>query len=307
MNPPPIHQSINQPSSPMRTGKIARLPNSIRHQLNLRLQDNQPAKSILLWLNNLPQFQSILKSHFDSRPVSKQNLSEWCHGGFRDWQVRQDALELFNSLETKSPGQDPLPELTADKLQRWLVLQYAAAAKSLSAISDDPDASWRRLRQFCADISRLRRAELFAQRLDLEHEWLALDKSNSEARKEKQFWQWTRRPEIRQKLAPKDPDNRALSSLTSYLEYRDLLSKLVRASGDRITEPVVAEPSSPPSPPEEDTRTVAEPTPAPSHEELPGDIQPDDPATQPSSPAAPTGITALNKQHFPCNHSPVIL
>ena len=39
----------------MRTGKIARLSNPIRHQLNLRLADNPPAKSILLWLNNIHQ------------------------------------------------------------------------------------------------------------------------------------------------------------------------------------------------------------------------------------------------------------
>src|SRR2546429_5688664 len=38
-----------------RTGKIARLPHAIREQLNLRIQDNQRGKSLLQWLNDLPE------------------------------------------------------------------------------------------------------------------------------------------------------------------------------------------------------------------------------------------------------------
>ena len=38
----------------MRTGQIARPPRKIRHQLNHRLADGQPAETVLAWLNDLP-------------------------------------------------------------------------------------------------------------------------------------------------------------------------------------------------------------------------------------------------------------
>ena len=56
-----------------RTGKIARLPRDIRHALNTRLTDGEPGPDILRWLNNLPDVKSVLKSNFDSRPISAQN------------------------------------------------------------------------------------------------------------------------------------------------------------------------------------------------------------------------------------------
>src|SRR3954468_6317546 len=43
-----------------RIGKVARLPHSLREQLNLRLLDHEPAKSILPWLNSLPEVKAIL-------------------------------------------------------------------------------------------------------------------------------------------------------------------------------------------------------------------------------------------------------
>src|SRR5437764_104338 len=82
-----------------RTGKIARLPHSIREQLNLRLQNNERGKSILKWLNELPEVQTVLKEHFKGNPVGLQNLTEWKQGGFNDWQIRQDALQLAGSLD----------------------------------------------------------------------------------------------------------------------------------------------------------------------------------------------------------------
>jgi hypothetical protein len=58
-----------------RIGKIARLPKTVREKLNLRLEDNEPAKEILEWLNGLPQTQKVLKSLFNGAPINKQNLS----------------------------------------------------------------------------------------------------------------------------------------------------------------------------------------------------------------------------------------
>jgi len=81
-----------------RLGKIARLPHSIREQLNLKLHDNVPAKSILPWLNSLSETKAILAAHFDNRPVTKQNLSEWKQGGFRDWLLQFNAANFLQFL-----------------------------------------------------------------------------------------------------------------------------------------------------------------------------------------------------------------
>jgi hypothetical protein len=38
-----------------RNGKIARLPQEIREQVNRRLEDGEPGKQIAEWLNGLPE------------------------------------------------------------------------------------------------------------------------------------------------------------------------------------------------------------------------------------------------------------
>src|SRR5215475_4964078 len=78
-----------------RIGKIARIPHSIREQLNLRLHDHQPHKTILPWLNSLPEVKAVLAADFDNRPITKQNLSEWKQGGFRDWLLQYHASQFL--------------------------------------------------------------------------------------------------------------------------------------------------------------------------------------------------------------------
>ncbi len=81
-----------------RTGKIARLPHHIRDQLNGRLYEGEPAKHLALWLNSLPEVQAILAAGFGAKPIRPQNLSEWKQGGYRDWLLQQEALELVRRL-----------------------------------------------------------------------------------------------------------------------------------------------------------------------------------------------------------------
>src|SRR5690348_12700177 len=106
-------------TSSTRNGKIAHLPHTIREQLNLRLQNKDQARTILPWLNSLPEVKKILADHFDSRPITKQNLSEWKHGGYRDWLIRQDALEFVQNLDSAQDlGDKSLSGNFTDKLAR---------------------------------------------------------------------------------------------------------------------------------------------------------------------------------------------
>jgi len=66
----------------------------------------------------------------------------------------------------------------------------------------DPDRKWTALRQFSNDISRLRRSTIADDFLQVQRDWLALSQSTTADRKEKEFWKWTRRPDIEKKLFP---------------------------------------------------------------------------------------------------------
>ena len=55
----------------MKLGKIGRLPRVIREQVNRRLQNDEPAASLLEWLNSLPEVKAALAAEFGGCPVSK--------------------------------------------------------------------------------------------------------------------------------------------------------------------------------------------------------------------------------------------
>ncbi len=163
----------------MRTGKIARLPHDIREQLNRRLSDGEQAHSILNWLNSLPEVQAVLAANFDGRPLNQVNLTHWRDGGYRDWLVRQDALDFLQELDdAEALGHESLSDPIGASLAHWVALHYAASAKALIANEQNPSAKWTRLRELCADVTRLRRSELAAERLDLEHAWLDLERED---------------------------------------------------------------------------------------------------------------------------------
>src|ERR1041385_1738072 len=152
----------NEQHMKTRTGKIARLPHSIREQLNRRIQNNERAKTVCHWLNSLPEVQAALKQEFKASPISPQNLSEWKRGGFHDWQIRQDALYLAGNLDDENSFcHKSLTGAFSEKLARWLTLRLAAAAQNLAAAEPpNPRLQWLRLRELCADVARLRRGAL---------------------------------------------------------------------------------------------------------------------------------------------------
>ena len=210
-----------------RIGKIARLSHNLREHLNLKLHDGLPAKSILPWLNSLPEVKTILAADFDSRPITKQNLSEWKHGGFRDWLLQYHAaqfLQFIPSDSSSAESQDGTGQLqnppnkysqhatrttnglthgTHDiqgtpliaRLLLWTQLQYTTMARHIDS-ETDPERKWTALRQFANDISRLRRSAIADDFLQIQRDWLALSQSNSTEKKELEFCKWIKRPDI---------------------------------------------------------------------------------------------------------------
>ena len=92
-----------------RNGKIARLPKPIREELNRRLDQGAPGGPLLQWLNSLPEVQAVLAADFGGRPINKQSLSQWRHGGYAEWLRLREALALAGQCppEPGSPRRWP--------------------------------------------------------------------------------------------------------------------------------------------------------------------------------------------------------
>jgi len=74
-----------------RNGKIARLPQPIREQINRRLLNGDEGKLIAEWLNTLPEVTGLMAAEFDGQPINETNLSNWKLGGYRDREAQQEA------------------------------------------------------------------------------------------------------------------------------------------------------------------------------------------------------------------------
>src|SRR5206468_3282012 len=102
-----------------RTSKIARLPRKTREELNQRLDNGQQNKLVLQWVNSLPEVQALLAAEFEGEAITKQNLNKWKKSGFRNWQLRQAALDFTQDALPDELDQSALEKMSA-KLIRCL-------------------------------------------------------------------------------------------------------------------------------------------------------------------------------------------
>ncbi|MGP8201409.1 MAG: tetratricopeptide repeat protein [Limisphaerales bacterium] len=171
-----------------RIGKIARLPEQIREQLNCRLQDGESGPSILAWLNSMDEVKAVLAQQFGGREITASNLSDWRRGGYRDWETQQITLDEARRVMSEG-GQLAKTgnKAMADNLAVWLTGRYVVATRKLMENSDDP-AAWKMLRELCHDVVALRRGDHSVEWLRIEREKLKLQrkKQNSDREKLKQ-------------------------------------------------------------------------------------------------------------------------
>ncbi|HVY69928.1 MAG TPA: hypothetical protein VHH73_08355 [Verrucomicrobiae bacterium] len=152
-----------------RVGKIARLPRAIREQLNERLDEGAQAPELLDWLNGLDEVKALLAREFDGKPVSPQNLSKWRQGGYEDWLVHNEAVELAGRLQEEAVdlnGEERPKRSLAELMMTWLTARYAVAVRQLG--KPDQEGQWDKLRELCADLTRIRKIEQSQRRLELE-------------------------------------------------------------------------------------------------------------------------------------------
>jgi hypothetical protein len=143
-----------------RNGKIAHLPGLVRDELNQRLENGEEGATLLPWLNALPEVQESLKENFDAVPISKQNLSEWRQGGFREWQVRDELIVQARQLSDSAEEMEEYVDspLLAGQLAVVLAARYAAL---LNSWDGEPDPKFeeklRLLRGLNRDIALLQK------------------------------------------------------------------------------------------------------------------------------------------------------
>ncbi len=185
-----------------RTGKIARLPQEIRRQLNRRLDDGECGKGLVEWLNSLPEVQSVMAAEFEGRVITEQNLSEWKQRGYREWVVQQETLEQVKrmALDADELGQ-ATGELLTDKLAVCLAGRYAMAVAEWDGNPESGIGSKLRvLRALAQDVVELRRGDHSAARLKIEQARLEDERNEANRVIEDLFWEWAKKPENRDKI-----------------------------------------------------------------------------------------------------------
>jgi hypothetical protein len=159
------------------TGKIGRLPTTLRNQLGHRLEDGLAGTEILAWLNQLPEVQQILDDHFDGRPITEQNLSDWRQAGHLEWVQREEARQAIVGLAEQA---DDVNELVGCRhLVDEFALVVVAAIHRLSRLllSDEVNLEkrWQRLREINRELAQLRKQDHEATKLRLAEERCAVE------------------------------------------------------------------------------------------------------------------------------------
>ena len=159
-----------------RRGKIARLPQPIREQINHRFENGEEGKQITEWLNTLPEVASLMAAEFDGQPISDNNLSNWKLGGYRDWQAQQAALESALQFQSEAAqlSQGGGSHL-ADQLALCVTARLAAALRNSFADDDDPAQALEELGRLRRNLVALSKGDHTGQRVQIQREKLELD------------------------------------------------------------------------------------------------------------------------------------
>jgi len=159
-----------------RKGKIARLPQDVREELNRRLADGEPGKGLVAWLNGHPKVKAVLAAQFGGQEVSEPNLSRWKTGGFKDWLAEE--REQSQSRELMEEAKDlaaTSEEPFTNHLSTMLAARYAVAmAQWKGPVTDEFRQKLKALGTLCHDVTRLRREDHQSLWIELEQERMEL-------------------------------------------------------------------------------------------------------------------------------------
>jgi hypothetical protein len=162
------------------TGKIARLPEDIREQLNKRLLDGLGGNEILAWLNDLPAVKEILAAQFSGVPVNHENLSNWRHSGYERWRRHQRTQDLRKYAADITKAADGQFAPAAAAVASGKIFEFL---DSTEAAQSDPN----NLVRCSAAAAALLKMEQNNERLTIARERLRQHETGLRLRRDKQF------------------------------------------------------------------------------------------------------------------------
>ena len=174
-----------------RTGKIARLPKTIRQELNRLLEDGWTGSKLLEWLNGLPDVQAVLEVEFGGQPISKSNLSHWRAGGYADWLRHQEAHNQLRLMigESCDLQEQEYDGLICDHISRLAAVELARQTRELTAI-EDPEKRWTKFQELSRELSRFQNGAHSARYAQIRWErWQSEQQQKEFSREEKRAYE----------------------------------------------------------------------------------------------------------------------
>ena len=140
-------------------GKIGRLPKCIRDMLGQRIEDGEPGKGLVQWINGLPGVQEILKEQFGGRSITEQNLSEWKQTGHPEWLRQEETRSLVSRLTEQSDDLDEAADgqEISDRYASVLAVELIRQAMTRLEKETDPEKRWQIICEVHRVFSQLRR------------------------------------------------------------------------------------------------------------------------------------------------------
>ena len=89
-----------------RNGKVARLPEAVRNQINRMLDDGFAYRAIL---KNLHESSAEALPH----SLSEMNISNWVHGGYQDWRRQRLEEQVISDAVRTRERPPPAPSSSA--------------------------------------------------------------------------------------------------------------------------------------------------------------------------------------------------
>jgi len=178
-----------------RNGKIARLPRYLRDNLNRRLQDGEPGRNLVVWLNSLQAVQDVMGDFFNGMPISEQNLSEWKQGGFLEWQKHEESLEWVRQVTEQADDLSAEAGLVplSDRLSGIVALTLGRLLRRAAEKPLEEESVREEILSLSRELALLRREDHEAARLKMELEIHTRKQADQEARddaREKHREEW---------------------------------------------------------------------------------------------------------------------
>lgn len=208
-----------------RQGKIARLPATLKSEVNRRLFDGESAAVILPWLNNQPGAIKVWEAYFEGVPASPQNLSEWRLGGHKEWIAQRERVENLKEISAysidlvKASGGNISDGASAIAAGQLLEALENIGNLAVTGGSDDAEADpFKGLAAVTNAIATLRKGDrdketstrkdetlaLNKERHSLAKQQAALDREKFERLTVAKFMEFARKPEIQAVLGSRE-------------------------------------------------------------------------------------------------------